>query len=252
MSILSIGHLCYSLNIDLFDAVRLPLWEFYRQQVVPFVHQPFEWIGMDLGRYRSLIVGSGVGAYIWAGAEYRSNTYIMLYPFPQLQRRPGEIDLKQDWSIPPKIPTPPKWLSVRWWTRIPHKLFLTYSFLGLGCTIAGLASGIVTLGRYLGELVLFTTGTAIFVLQHYLAPLERMGDDNYWGTRVFLRVFNLRRGVDEKLSVRLNRFRFIRVDQIGSVRVVVEDILREAGRLWALVLLVLAVLVLFEGFSAMQ
>jgi len=58
--------------------------------------------------------------------------------------------------------------------------------------------------------------------------------------------------VDEKLSVRLNRFRFIRVDQIGSVRVVVEDILREAGRLWALVLLVLAVLVLFEGFSAMQ
>src|SRR5450759_1752545 len=58
----SIIHLFYQLNFNILDLKRLPLWNFYRQDIVPFLAHPLILIGIKPHSiYESLLVLAGVG-----------------------------------------------------------------------------------------------------------------------------------------------------------------------------------------------
>ena len=59
----AMAHLLYELNIHLVAVFRLPLWNFYSEQLIPFLTAPFKWIGIDLNHIlKPLLVLSGLGA----------------------------------------------------------------------------------------------------------------------------------------------------------------------------------------------
>lgn len=232
----------YDLNIDIFGAVNLPFWEFYRQQIVPFLAEPLRWVGLDLGSfYESVVPLSGVGASIWANAEFRENRYLFLHPFAKLQRRPGYFDPNFDWTRAPKAQEPPRLLSIRSVLRVPEVILLTYSLMGLVCSLFGLVVGLRSLARYLFEILLFFAEASAYIVRHFLAPLERWGDDDHSGTRIY--DFHAR--LEQNLYERLHRRRMILLSERESIKPLLRDILTEAGRVSSLVLVLLAIVVLW-------
>lgn len=236
----------YDLNIDIFDAVNIPFWEFYRQQIVPFLAEPLRWVGLDLGSlYESVVPLSGVGASIWANAEFRKNRYLFLHPFPKLQRRPGYFDPNFDWTRAPKAQEPPRLLSIRSVLRVPEIILLTYSLMGLVCSLFGLVVGVRFLARYVFEILLFFAEASAYIVRHFLAPLERWGDDNHSGTRIFLAAYDFHARLEQNLHERLHRRRMILLSERESIKPLLRDILSEAGRVSSLVLVLLAIVVLW-------
>jgi hypothetical protein len=156
----SIIEIFYDFNFRLFDLHTLPTWDFYRQQVTPFLAQPLTWIGLNLRSLHSYVALSAVGAAIWAHAEYKTGQYLFLYPFPKIQPRPGHIDMGS-WSEPPEFPSPPRIISKRNLLRLLEKFVLTYLFLGAIAAVVALFAGLRTLrrwGRELAVLILVTIG----------------------------------------------------------------------------------------------
>ena len=41
-------NLLYDLNIDFFDAFKMPFGRLYREQLIPLLITPLEWTGLDL------------------------------------------------------------------------------------------------------------------------------------------------------------------------------------------------------------
>jgi hypothetical protein len=248
----SVIHLAYEINIDFLAIIKLPIQEFYTKQIVPFISSPLKWVELRPGPiYKSLLVFSGVGAYIWSNAEFNYNQYLLLYFFPSKQQRPGELRFfdKIDWETAGKPEKPPKFFwkgFTKLIIRLAYKLILMYTLLGLICIIVGFFSGIQKLIMYLYELFLFILSQIVFPVQYLLAPIERWGQDDYWGTRLFLAVYNFRKKIDNKLEGRLQRLTIIPQKQIGTIYPIANGIIVQSGRIAALTMIIVIVIWLLQ------
>jgi hypothetical protein len=231
----ALAHLLYELNIDWTLARKLPLWDFYSEQLVPFLVTPFRWVGIDLHDIlEPLLVLSGLGAALWTGAEYRRGVYLALYPFPKLQRRPGDVEFG-DWSEPPKVREPPPML-LRWIARIAQLVLLKYTFLGLIAVVPGVLAGLRAGPRYVYEVWLLVAGNCLYVIQHFLAPYERWDEQDHPDTKRFLLVYNLRADMEERLHGLLQRPPLIPVSEVGTIKPLVKTLLADSARVFAIAL----------------
>jgi len=245
----SILHFFFKLNITILDFKRLPFWDFYRLDLIPFLAHPVTWVGIEPhSMYEALMVMSGIGGSLWANAEFRRDWYIPFHVFPGLQKifrhdqhRPGEVDLKR-WDEPPVFDSPPPFFSKRSLARFPHAALLGYSLLGLAGMALGVIGALRITASFLWELLLFSTTAILFIAESLLYPFERMDDQQYLGTRVFLVVYDFRRKLDEMLDKRFEPEPF----PVGQgFKRVLRDIATEAGRVVCLTAVLLALFALF-------
>jgi len=239
----AVVNLAYDSNVRILTSVHLPLLSFFRFNLLPFINHPLNWVGFDLsGSYHSLTGFAAIGAGIWANAEFRSNHYLVLHPFPTLQSPPGylEMDLRKAFARtwPPPAPS---LISLRSLLRVPHTLVLTYSLLGI-FTASGLVIGAYFIYRVLKEVCVFTCGLAVWCIQEALRPLERIGDDHNVGTKAFLAVYRLRQRIDERPEA-WRQPEVLRPHDFGSIRPVLRTVLLESGVVCALILLAIGILV---------
>lgn len=239
----AVVNLAYDLNVRLLTSVHLPLLSFFRLSLLPFINHPLTWVGIDASAsYHSLTGVAAIGAGIWANAEFRSNRYLILHPFPNIQRPPGylEMDLKRVFAQP-WPPTAPSLLSFRSVLRVPHALILTYSLLGILFTIAGIAVGSYFIYRFIKEFLVFVWGLALWCVQEALRPFERIDDDHHVGTRAFLSAYRMRQRIDEKLEAWRDPD-ILLPKEFGSIRPVVRVVVFESGVVCALILVVVGLL----------
>ncbi len=230
----SVIDILYDLNITFINSIELPFYDFYVQEIIPFILSPLKLVGFNYSSfYGSIVIVAGIGASIWANAEFRSNQYLILYPFQNLQDRPGYIESDiEKLSEEPITPEPPKFLSFKSFVRFIEILFLTYTGIGIVSFIGGVVVGFYSLVTFMYEVILLSIGSLVYIFQHILFPLERFGDDDYWGTKVFLSVFNYRRGIDDTLNERLTRHRLIYPGK-SDLLLLIEEIFFDAAPLCA-------------------
>jgi hypothetical protein len=97
--------------------------------------------------------------------------------------------------------------------------------------------------------VAFVASNVLYVFEHLLAPYERWGKDEYWGTRWFLWFFTRRRKLDDFLQ----RFYidFWRVESIDPKRrhwTAARNSIRDGGRVVAIALWLSILLAILSRF----
>lgn len=187
--------LLYDYNIDLGAIVRLPLLVFFREQMLPFLASPLTYVGVNIGRLGSvLLTASLIGGSILANAEFRTRFRWLKHVFVKRERGP-RFDPKTFFQNP-GLPEPPAHSLMSRLTMYGLAALLGYSFIGLIAFIVFIPFGLYFFLRDVRYILSWLASHFLYMAEHILAPYERWGDDQYWGTRWFLAVFTRRRECD--------------------------------------------------------
>jgi hypothetical protein len=239
----SVVALLYDLRVELRDVIRLPLHQFFTEQVLPVIAAPLVYVGIDLSELgKSLVALSGIGAAILANAEFRNRYRLARHLFSEREMGP-KIDFGP-WDKAPELPKPPSHTVTSRAMLFAIVFLLTYSMAGLLAFAIFVPFGIYFFLRDVRYLLAWGLAIILYAFEHLLAPYERFGDDEYWGTRWFLAVFNRRRALDELL--RTDYIDFWRVDLVGPRHRdwnAAKRSLKDGGRVVALALWLLPVAV---------
>lgn len=139
----------YDFNIHWFSIFDMPFGAFYREEVLPFITKPVNWVGFPLSNlYLSLVGFSAIGASVWANAEFQLQSYTLLFFMPKAQNRPGVMDFDMEKTIKKdeeKLKKNPQRLfSVARLMMFVHIALFTWTLLGLLAFVAGLFQGVKT------------------------------------------------------------------------------------------------------------
>ena len=85
------------------------------------------------------------------------------------------------------MPEPPKHTMLTRAAVFGAALLVGYSFARLHLA-AFIVFGLYFFYRDVIYLLGFLASNVLYVFEHFLAPYERWGDDNYWGTRWFIHI----------------------------------------------------------------
>lgn len=182
--------LFYELNIDLRTAIHLPLSNLFSQELLPFLASPLTFVGFaHQSVAHTLLVFSGIGASVFTSAEFLSKWRLTKHWFFKRETGPR---FNLDWSKNPGMPEPPRATFVIRIGRFLLGVFLTYSFIGIIFFPVFIVFGAYFFYRDIVYIAAFLAAQLLYVGQYFLAPYERWGDDESWGTRWFL-VFYIRR-----------------------------------------------------------
>lgn len=241
----SVFSLLYDYNIDLRAILRLPLLVFFREQLLPFLASPLIYFGINIGRLGSvLLTASLIGGSILAQAEFRTCFRWLKHVFVKRERGP-RFDPKA-FLQNPGLPEPPAHSLMSRLTMYGLAALLGYSFIGLIAFSVFVPVGLYFFVRDVRYILTWFASHFLYMAEHLLAPYERWGDDQYWGTRWFLAVFTRRRELDS--VVERYYVDFWRIDSLDPKKrtwVAGKNSVRDGARVVALsmwfFLLVLAV-----------
>lgn len=241
----SVFALLYDYSIDLKSILRLPLLRFFAEEVLPFLAAPLVYVGFNLGRTgAALLVLSTIGGAVLANAEFRTKFRWSRHIFVKRESGP-RFNLKA-FKDSPGLPEPPAHTLLSRAAMYGVALVLSYSFLGLIAFAAFVPFGVYFFFRDVRYVLTWLGAIMLYAVEHLLAPYERWGDDQHWGTRWFLAFFT-RRG---KLDALLQNYYidFWRIDSLDPKQrswVASKNLVRDGGRVIALTmwLLILAFVV---------
>jgi hypothetical protein len=194
----SVLGLFYNFNLARFRLPDAPLLELYREQVLPFLASPLVYVGITLDRTgEALVALATIGGAILANAEFRTELRLLKHVFIKRYTGP-EIDFSILKSLP-GLQDPPAH-TLRSKAGVTAAALLSgWTLLGLIPFLVFLPFGIYFFLRDLRYLLTWLYANLLYVFEHLLAPLERPGDDKYWGTRWFLAFFVKRQQLDESM-----------------------------------------------------
>jgi len=245
----SLTALLYDYNIDLKGILELPLQRYFREQVLPFLASPLVYVGISLeGAGRALLAVSAIGGAILANAEFRSRFRLSKHLFVKRESGPRfdfeELD-KDPWPEPPSH-------TIRSRAAVyGAALLLGYSMFGLLAFAVCVPLGIYLFLRDIRYLLSWLVANVLYTIEHVLAPYERWGDDQYWGTRWFLAVFMRRRRLDEFLEKDyIDFWRFDSLDPKQQNWTSAKGTVRDGGRVVALTIWLLLSVILAWQFMA--
>jgi hypothetical protein len=245
----SILSLFYKFNIDMRQVIFLPFSTFFSEQVLPFVASPLVYAGLDLSPpWHALLAISSIGGAILARAEFRTKLRWSKHIFSKKEAGPRWFDL-EDLKKNPGMPEPPKHTMLTRAAVFGTALLLGYSFVGLVAFAAFFVFGLYFFYRDVVYVLGFLASNVLYVFEHFLAPYERWGDDNYWGTRWFLAFFTRR----QKLDRFIERYYidFWRVESLDPKRrhwMTLRNSIRDGGRVVAITLWLSILVALLSRF----
>ena len=239
--------LLYDYNIDLKGILEIPLQRFFTEQVLPFLASPLVYVGISLGGTgRALLVVSAIGGAILANAEFRTRFRLSKHVFVKRESGP-RFDLEA-LKKNPGLPEPPSHTLLSRAAVYGAALLLGYSMLGLIAFTVFVPFGVYFFFRDIRYLLAWTLTNVLYVVEHLLAPYERWGDDQYWGTRWFLAVFTRRRRLDSFLET--DYIDFWRIDSLDPKQrnwTSAKRSVRDGGRVVALTMwLLLSAIVVWQ------
>jgi hypothetical protein len=197
-TIYSVVALLYEYRIDLTGILRMPFRQFFTDQVLPFLASPLQYVGIELGsRAEALLAISAIGGSILANAEFRTDFRFARHVFGK-SKPMLNFDLDEVFKDG-GLPEPPSHSVKSRAALFLAALVLGYSMVGLAAFAVFVPFGVYFLLRDVRYLLAWIAGNVLYVAEHLLAPYERWGDDEYWGTRWFLAVYRRRRALDEFL-----------------------------------------------------
>ena len=192
----SIANLVYELNVDFEKLVQLPFYEFWRTEVIPFMMKPIVWAGWNPPSfYDGVVAMSGIGASIWAKAEFdtkwqffRHFAFIERYRGPRFDRSAVGKPLKS-----------PSRFSISYFLTIPFGLLLTYSLIGILASLTLVIYGLYFMIRDVIRLTMFMLGSVLYVFEHSTYVHEWWKSPNTWRSRVFLLFHDARKALDQRV-----------------------------------------------------
>lgn len=225
--------LLFHYNIDLRSVIHLPFHAFFEEQLLPFIASPFIFVGLSLGRVgATLLAASAVGGTILAKAEFRTGMRLSKHVLVQHETGPNfDFETLKN----PQIPQPPKHTLRSRALVYVAALALGYSFLGFLAFAAFVPFGLLFFVRDVRYMLTWVGATLLYVPEHLLAPYERWGQDDYWGTRWFLAFFKRRQALDRLLE---NYYiEFWRVDSLDPAKrhwIAAKNSVKDGARVIAL------------------
>jgi hypothetical protein len=238
----------YQFNIDLGLFLSLPFQQFFLDQVLPFLAAPLNFIGFKISQaWQGLIAISSIGGAVMANAEFRTKCHFLKYIFTPEKLEPN-LDPK-DWKNLPKL-DPPKHTMLTRFIVLIASLVLAYTFLGLVVFVVYIGFGVYFIIRDIKYFIAFLFSNILYLPEHLLAPYERWGDDEYWGTRWFLFFFNKRRKLDE--FVERSCIDFWRIDSLDPNQEhwnVMKKSISDGARVVANTVWLFAIVATLSGFS---
>lgn len=197
-TVYSILALLYDLNIDLASFLRMPFDRLFFERVLPFLAHPLAYVGIQLGRTgEALVALSGIGGSVLSNAEFRSGRRLwrhVVFGEPAFR-----IDLSA-WDKKPRRPDPPAHTVLSRLAVYGSALLLAYSLLGLVPFTIFLPVGFYFFLRDVRYLLGWALADVLYAGQLLLAPYERWGEDEYWGTKWFLAFYDRRNALDDWLD----------------------------------------------------
>ncbi len=243
----SIFALLYDYNIDLKGILDIPLHRFFTEQVLPFLASPLVYVGINLGGTgKALLALSAIGGAILANAEFRTRFRLSKHVFVKRESGP-RFDLEA-LKRNPGLPEPTSHTLLSRAAVYGAPLLLGYSMLGLVAFTVFVPFGAYFFFRDIRYLLAWILANVLYVVEHLLAPYDRWGDDQYWGTRWFLAVFTRRRKLDAFLEK--DYIDFWRIDSLDPKQrdwTSAKRSVRDGGRVVALTMwLLLSAIVVWQ------
>lgn len=237
--------LFYRINIDIQQLLWLPFYEFFSDQVLPFLAAPLLYVGLNLSApWQALLAISSIGGATMANAEFRSKLRLSKHISSEKESGP---DFSPESFKNPVMPEPSKHSL---WSRAAvfgATLLLAYSFVGLLGFTAFLAFGIYFFYRDVVYFLAFLCSNLLYIFEHFLAPYERWGEDEYWGTRWFLTFFTRRQKLDK--FVERSYIEFWRVDSLDPKQrhwTAAKKLVHDGARVVAITLWLLIIVAMFS------
>lgn len=237
-AVYSILSLFYRLNVDIGQFLRLPFERFFSEQLLPFLTSPLVFVGFELSPpWHALLAISSIGGAVMANAEFRTKLRWSKHLLVKGETGPlFNLDALKN-PKNPGMPEPPRHSLLTRTAVFGVALLLAYSFVGLLGFAVFVLFGAYFFYRDVVYVLAFLASNVLYVFEHLLAPYERWGEDQYWGTRWFLAFFTRRRKLDE--FIERSYIDFWRVESIDSKRrqwTAARNSIRDGARVVAITL----------------
>lgn len=242
--------LFYALNMDLNIMFALPFYSYFSEHIVPFVAKPFVYIGIDISNFgKCLLTISSVGGVVLANADFRTKFRLTKYIFLKKEDDLSPRFDRNTFKEPPKL-EPQKTSFLNRTIPVIIALLLGYSFLGLLGFLLFIPFGLYFLWRDTVYIAGFIVSQILYIFEYLLAPFERWGEDEYWGTKWFLAFYRKRRALDE--FIERSRIEFWRVRSLDLKKrswTAAQGSVADGGRVIANGLWILLFALIVSGYS---
>jgi len=225
----SIANLVYELNVDFENFLSLPFYQFWRTELIPFLMKPITWTGWNPPSfYDGVVALSGIGASIWAKAEFDTKwRFIRHLMFVERYRGP-RLDLS---AVGKKI-APTSRFSLSYILTVPFGLLLTYSLVGIFASLIFLIYGLYFMARDAVRLITFMIGNVFYMFEHS-TYVEWWKSPKNWRSRLFLLFHDTRKALDKPVFEADPIWRVQSIDPKHRDRTMLRTVLRPGARAFA-------------------